>query len=324
MSAASVHVVEYDPLRNKDYRNARLGPDVAAFLAWFELGGASPISVDNYERALAVVCRMYPLTPIELLTDAELAQVFRTFPAKSRRTRVAPYRTFFKWAKQTKRIVDNPMELIPTMRRQPRKPPEVFSPAEVETLLSLPIIDAAPLAVLFDAGLRNAEARKLTLRRCTLPQSEDESGWVNVIGGKGGKDREIPMSERLASFLAKLELYEGLKPDDHIFYGIRANGQGYHTVLRHRMIAEGTMSRWFHRCLSEAGIEPRKRTPHSCRHTYATSWRRRGLSADDLAVNLGHESARTTSDLYVQIHPVDVAMRMRAIEELEATSAESF
>jgi hypothetical protein len=53
--------VEYDPIRDKTYRRARLGPDVAAFLAWFELGGASPISVDNYERALSVVCRMYPL-----------------------------------------------------------------------------------------------------------------------------------------------------------------------------------------------------------------------------------------------------------------------
>jgi integrase len=139
-------VVEFDPIRDKTYRRARLGPDVAAFLAWLELGGASPITVDNYERALAVVCRMYPNTPIDEITDGQLAQVFKRFPARSRRVRVAPYRTFFKWARQTRRVTENPMELLPLIRRQPRKRPDVFTDAEVDALLSLDVVDAAPLA----------------------------------------------------------------------------------------------------------------------------------------------------------------------------------
>src|SRR4051812_33337363 len=142
--------VEFDPIRDKTYRRARLGPDVAAFLAWLELGGASPITVDNYERALACVCRMYPNTEIGEVTDGQLAQVFKRFPAKSRRVRVAPYRTFFKWARQTRRVVENPMEMIPTMRRQPRKQHQIFSDAEIDLLLGLDVVDAAPLALLFD------------------------------------------------------------------------------------------------------------------------------------------------------------------------------
>ena len=88
-------VIEYDALRDKSYRLAATGQDVADFLAWFELGGASPVSVDNYERALAVMCRMYPATPLAEVTDGQLGQVFKTFPPRSRRVRVAPYRTFF-------------------------------------------------------------------------------------------------------------------------------------------------------------------------------------------------------------------------------------
>ena len=38
------------------------------------------------------------------------------------------------------------MELLPLMRRQPRKRPEVFTDAEVDALLSLDVVDAAPLA----------------------------------------------------------------------------------------------------------------------------------------------------------------------------------
>lgn len=125
---------EYDPLRDKTYRRAALGPDVVAFLAWLELGGASPTTVDDYERALAIACRMYPQTKIDELTDIQLGQVFRRFPQKSRRVRVAPYRTFFKWARQTRRITENPMELMPTIKRQPRKQHDVFSDAEIDLL----------------------------------------------------------------------------------------------------------------------------------------------------------------------------------------------
>lgn len=307
MSAVSV---EFDPLRDKTYRRAALGADVVAFLAWLELGGASPHTVDGYERALAVACRMYPHTAIGELTDIQLGQVFRTFPAKSRRVRVAPYRTFFKWARQTRRITENPMELLPTIKRQPRKQHDVFSDAEIDLLLGLPVIDAAPLGLLFEAGLRRSEACAMTMRRCT-----PGSGAVKVIQGKGGKDRIVPMSGRLEALLADLELLEGVGVDDHILYGIKANGQGARRVQRQSMIGEGTFARWWRRCLDTAGV--RYRNPHEARHTFATRWRRRGLHADDLAIVMGHESVRTTIDLYFHIEPAEVAARMMEIEEAE-------
>ena len=309
MLTAQGFAVEYDPLRDRTYRRARLGPDVAAFLAWFELGGASPISVDNYERALAVVCRMYPRTPIDEITDAQLAQVFKKFPARSRRVRVAPYRTFFKWARQTRRVQENPMELLPLIRKMPRRKPDCFTTAEVETLLALDVVDAAPLALMFEAGLRRAECQHIQLRHC-LPQS----GKVKVIAGKGGKDRVIRMSPRLQGLLADLELLYGLEPKDYVFYKVYANAVTSRR-LRDTPIGEGTFSRWWRRCLDDAQVS--YRNPHTARHTYATTWRRRGLSADDLSIMLGHASVRTTSDLYVQIEYEDVVARMDAIEALE-------
>lgn len=298
--------IEYDAIRDKTYRRARLGPDVAAFLAWLELGGASAITVDNYERSLAEFCRMYPLTPVDQITDGQLAQVFKRFPVRSRRVRVAPYRTFFKWARQTRRITENPMELLPIIRRQPRTRPETFTDAEVDALLSLDVVDAAPLALLFDAGLRRHDAQMIQLRHCT-----PDSGMVKVIDGKGGKDRMIPQSARLQRLLADLELLEGLTAKDHIFYRVYANAVTSKR-LRDKPIGEGTFSRWWRRCIDEAGVS--YRNPHVARHTFATSWRKRGLAADDLAVLLGHASVRTTSDLYVQIEVSEVAERMALIE----------
>ncbi len=307
MSAALTPVVEFDPIRDKTYRRARLGPDVAAFLAWFELGGASPISVDNYERALAVMCRMYPLTPIDQITDGQLAQVFKRFPARSRRVRVAPYRTFFKWARQTRRVQENPMELLPLIRKQPRRRPDVFTDAEVDTLLGLDVVDAAPCALMLEAGLRRAECQHLQLRHIDF-----ERNRIRIIGGKGGKDRVISMNgaRQLPQLLADLALFEGLERDSYIFYRVYANAVTSRR-MRDKPIGEGTFSRWWQRCLNDAGVK--YRYPHTARHTYATRWRRRGLSADDLAIELGHSSSRTTSDLYVQIDPEEVAVRMAEI-----------
>lgn len=41
MSAAAFVAVDYDPIRDKSYRDTALGRDVADFLAWHELGGSA-------------------------------------------------------------------------------------------------------------------------------------------------------------------------------------------------------------------------------------------------------------------------------------------
>lgn len=308
MSALVFSGIEFDPLRDCSYRNARLGPDVAAFLAWCELGGMASRTLEDYEAALARVCLMYPKTPIEALTDEQLGQVFRRFPERSRSTRVAPYTTFFKWARLTHRIDSNPMELIPKIKRHKKKQYDLFSDAEIDLLLSLPIIDAAPLALLFEAGLRRREAMETTLRRCSGPDA------VKVIQGKGRKDRLAPKTIRLASLLADLELLEGLGPDDHILYGVKANAHGHRRIMRQSPIGEGTFARWWRRCLVEAGV--RYRNPHMARHTYGSRMIRRGVPVDDLQMFLGHEDISTTK-IYVHSTFEEALGRLRVIEEAE-------
>jgi integrase len=83
--------------------------------------------------------------------------------------------------------VDNPWDALPDMRQRHQPVIQVFTDAEIEALLALPVLDAAPLAVLLEAGLRKAEARHLRLRDC-LP----ESGRLVVLKGKGARDRIVP------------------------------------------------------------------------------------------------------------------------------------
>jgi integrase/recombinase XerD len=111
----------------------------------------------------------------------------------------------FRWAILWGRVEKNPMDRIPRAPQPPGRYVEVFTDAEVAALTNLEDLrDRAPMAVLLYAGLRKAEARHLRAGRCLL-----EERRLVVVGGKGGKDRVIPMGERLASVLADLFLTEG-------------------------------------------------------------------------------------------------------------------
>ncbi len=298
--------IDYDPLRDKTYQRTRLGRDVADFLAWLELGGSSPRTLDQYERDLARGALLFPSKAIADLTDGDIFQIAKQFKPGERRVRVAAWRSFLKWAIRTRRIDRNPADTLPVIKKQPQPVIRVFTDPEIEALLGLPVIDAAPLAVLVEAGLRKAEARMLRLQDC-LP----ESGQVVVIKGKGSRDRIVPMTGRLRYLLNELALQERLNPADHIFYAVRAN-QVTRKILRDRPIGEGTFARWWRDCLTRAGV--RYRTPHTARHTFATRWRQLGLALDEIQILLGHSSIRTTADLYVHTKVADVAEHMALIE----------
>jgi len=306
MSAAVFTGVEFDPLKDKTYRRAALGPDVVAFLAWLELGGAASRTLGDYEAALALFCRMYPKTRLEQITDTQLGQVWRRFPERSRSTRTAPYRKMFRWAMQTRRIDVNPIDRMPDIKRARKKEFDIFSDAEIELLLGLPIIDAAPMGLFFEAGVRQGEARQMTLRRCA-PGSDA----VKVIKGKGDKDRRIPMSLRLSSLLADLELLEGVGADDFLLYSVTANSNS-RRVMRRTPAGTGTFYRWWRKSLESAGV--RYRNPHMARHTCATRWRRQGHAIDDISDWLGHENLQTTKNLYVHSTFEESLSRFRELE----------
>jgi len=307
---STLAVVGFDALKDKRYAATRLGRDVADFLAWMDLGGASPRTLDQYERDLARGALMFPQKGITELSDGDMLHIAKCFKPAERRVRIAAWKSFYKWGRKTRRTNFDPTEALPDLRQKRQPVIDVFSDAEIAALLDLDVVDSAPLAVLLEAGLRKAEARALTLRHC-----HPESGQVIVVQGKGGRDRIVPMSAPLQSRLADLSILEGLGDRDHIFYSVRANELSSKR-MRKDQIGEGTFARWWRRCLEGAGV--RYRTPHTARHSFATRWRLRGLAVDEIQILLGHSSIRTTSDLYVHTKVADVAEHMRLIETVEA------
>lgn len=330
---SALAVVGFDPLKDKSYAATRLGRSVVDFLAWMELGGAADRTLDQYERDLSRACLMFPKLELQRWTDRECMDVVKSFPKPSRRFRAAAIDSFFTWALRQDRIDRNPMDKLPPIKRTPQKFIDVFSDQEIEDLYTLPTIDSALMGILFECGLRKAEARKLQVRRLVLsegvaasrswpqidPSAEpgvkdqnlapsESTGELVVIAGKGGKDRTVQFGGRLHSLLSELLLLEQPKPQDHLWYTRPGGGP----VSRVKPIGDGSFDRWWRSCLHESGV--RYRNPHVARHTFATRWLKRGGRLETLSRLMGHSSIAITADCYSHLQTSDVLHDLALVE----------
>lgn len=299
-------VVAFDPLLDKSYQATALGRPIVDFLAWCELRPMAARTLDQYERDLARGALMFPGKGAAELTDQDALHIARSFSPGERRVRVAAWRSFYKWALLSRLTERNPFDALPTIKRKPQQAIDTFTDAEVEALAGLPIVDGALMALLFDAGLRKADARNLQLRHYRA-----DVGNLALLRGKGGKDRLVPTSQRVVRTLNELALLEGLDADDHLWYSVQA-GPCHSYRRRHKPIGDRSFDRWWGRCLEEAGV--RYRNPHVSRHTFATNWLRRGGRLETLSIVLGHASIRTTFDLYGHLDMTDVAADLELVE----------
>jgi len=303
LSLAEVRPIEQDAAtRDARHHSAGAWREVSDWLSFLELEDKSPRTLDDYERTAAVLLREYPEKCLADLTDADLGRVLLTFPPGSRRTRRAHLSSLFKWAYLVERIDKNPMERVPRQRRPEQKIVKVFSDADIEMLTGLPSPDGTLFQILFDAGIRKGEARRLQVKHVNL-----ERRTLSVFGGKGDKDRVVPFGPVLAQRIADSIIIEGLDRDDY-FWWCKVGNQ----IMHDREIGECSFHAWYGKCIALAGVTYRK--PHTTRHTFATRWLRRGGGYVTLSKAMGHASIQTTVDEYGHLDVSDIAADLLVVE----------
>ena len=299
MSIAAV--VDFDPTRDTRHRDARAARDMADWLAWLELGGTAARTLSDYEWAAARILRFYPTRAFHEITDQDLLHVMRDFPARSRRTRVAAMRSWFKWGIQTRRLERNPFDLLPTIKVPAQRVIDVFTDEEIGALTDLPEGNGNLLQILFDTGIRRGEARRARRR-------DVRRGELRVQKGKGGKGRIVPLFTRLEERLNRWFERESLRGSDYL-WPIRPGG---YYLRRDREMGNTSFQKWWEDCIEAAGVD--YRNPHVTRHTFATRWLRRGGRLETLSRVMGHASIKTTHDLYAHLDTTDVLRDLHMIE----------
>jgi site-specific recombinase XerD len=173
-------------------------------------------------------------------------------------------------------------EDLPYPKRRLRLP-VVLSPDEVQRLIAgaKNLYHRTLLLTLYGAGLRRSEACQLKVR-----DIDSQRMVLRVEQGKGGRDREIPLSPTLLAALR--EYYRWMRPRTYLFPGTH-HGWRADAPITSKVIWEAVRL-----ATRKAGIDKRV-TPHTLRHTYATHLLEAGADLRTIQLLLGHADLSHTT-----------------------------
>jgi len=135
---------------------------------------------------------------------------------------------------------------------------------------------------MYSAGLRSCELRALRVE-------DIDSGrmLIHIRQSKNNKDRYVPLSELILRGLR--DYYRQERPQTYLFPGRRKGCP----------VSSATVAQILRKAAAEAGI-PKKISPHTLRHSYATHLLEMGMSILRVKELLGHTDIDTTM-IYLQV-----------------------
>lgn len=162
--------------------------------------------------------------------------------------------------------------------RRPKTLPDVLTVEEVKTILDGVRMERTKMCLktIYACGLRVSEGVALTAN-----DIDGSRHLLKVCGGKGKKDRYVPIPETLLEELR--EYWKAYRPTSFLFFG----------VDKERPVRKATIQKAFKLVLQEVGIT-KKVSVHTLRHSYATHLLDGGVGIRTIQEILGHNSLETT------------------------------
>jgi integrase/recombinase XerD len=244
-----------------------------------QLHGYSAKTQTAYLGAVRGLAGHYHRTP-EDLTQDELRSYFlylvkeRGVARSTLTIHLSGIKFFFEKTLKREWLIFN---LVRPQKRT--KLPVVLSSVEVKSILSLvqnPIVRMA-LTVIYACGLRLSEGVHLKVQDI---DSTRMLLWVR--NGKGGKDRCVPLPERLLELLR--QYWKQHRPCLYLFPNPK----------NRKPLSDTTLQKIFKTVLRESGIR-KDASIHTLRHSYATHLLEKGITLRVIQELLGHQNPQTTA-----------------------------
>jgi integrase/recombinase XerD len=276
------------------------------FIAYLRLERAlAENSVEAYNRDIGKLVEFLALRGLSLTAAQVTSTHLREFilwlnelglGARSQARLISALKTFYQYLMIEDLAPSDPTELLEGPKLA-REIPEVLSFEEVQAMLisidlsqDHGVRNRAMLETLYACGLRVSELCALRMSNLFL-----EIGFIKVIG-KGDKERIVPIGE---AAVKHIRLYlEGVRRK------MRDIENGHENVVflnrRGRALSRVMVFLIVKEAAERAGI-PKKVSPHTLRHSFATHLIEGGADLKAVQDMLGHESIVTT-EIYTHLN----------------------
>ena len=206
--------------------------------------------------------------------------------------------TFFQCMRKKKYIQENPMEDFQRMK-VPDSERIYLSKEEVESIIQAidhPVLHYFAMTMAY-SGLRVNECIHLTLNDINF-----EEDYIQVINGKGGKNRKIPLNQQLKVKLEEYLKSHRPKTDSLFFFALKRTGT----------VSVQYVNRMLKDACEKAGIEKHV-TSHILRHSFASYLVKKDTHVAVIQKLLGHASVKTTS-VYLHVNQDDLQAAVNQID----------
>ena len=263
----------------------------------------SPNSIEAYENDLAKLQAFFDvhqmvIAPIHVKTE-HLRSMLQWcaklgMQARSQARLISGLRAFFRYLLLENLIQDDPAENLDTPRLG-RKLPVTLDVEEIDKMIA--VIDLSKLEgernkvileTLFSCGLRVSELVGLK-----ISDLHPQAGILKVTG-KGNKERLVPLpsslSRMIEQYMRLIRSQVPLKNGEEDIVFLNRNGRRLTRVMVFIIVRD---------LAARAGIR-KKISPHTFRHSFATSLVEGGADLRAVQEMLGHESI-TTTEIYTHL-----------------------
>ena len=229
---------------------------------------------------------------LENVTTTDLRRFFlylkrdKSYSPRSLHRKICSLKSFYKFLKKEGMVSLNPAENIESPKI-PKSLPKTISVEETFELLAKPnsIRDKAILFLLYGTGLRVSELSNLNLNHLDL-----DNRIIHVVGGKGNKDRIVPLPDLIIPIL-KESITKRVENANSTALILNRSGN---------RLTPRSIQRLVKKYKKEAGLEEKKVTPHTLRHAFATHLLSNAVDIRVIQELLGHASLSTTQ-LYTHV-----------------------
>ncbi len=270
-----------------------------------QLRGLSPKTQRCYIQAVQQFAQHYGKSPA-LITEEELRQYFLYLSTEKRLSPSTVTIALCAIKFLFERTLQRPWPVFDLIRPpQQRKLPAVLSVDEVQRLLAalrLPRYRAC-LTTIYAAGLRLGEGVRLR-----VPQIDSARMVIHVQGGKGAKDRYVPLSPQLLSLLRS-----HWRTHRHPLWLFPARRRVGELLASHPLLPRSVEAA-LQAAVAECGFQKHV-TVHTLRHSWATHLLEAGVNLRLIQTWLGHSSPTTTA-LYTHLTPKTEAQATAALNQL--------